>query len=58
MDELELRRKLSGKTTDILVEIIMELLALITEMEMMFNEENQKEASNGIDGLLNNLYKR
>lgn len=44
MNELELREKLSNRTTDMLVEIIIRLLRhiILLEMTMSENKENEK----------------
>ena len=48
MNELELRENLSSKTVDVLVETIVRLLHLISqlEMEVQASEENKKCADN------------
>ena len=48
MNELELRENLSSKTVDVLVETIVRLLHLISqlEMEVQVREENKKCADN------------
>ena len=48
MNELELRENLSSKTVDVLVETIVRLLHLISqlEMEVQVLEENKKCADN------------
>ena len=48
MNELELRENLSSKTVDVLVETIVRLLHLISqlEMEVQVREENNKCADN------------
>ena len=48
MNELELRENLSSKTVDVLVETIVRLLRLISqlEMEVQVREENKKCADN------------
>ena len=48
MNELELRENLSSKTVDVLVETIVRLLPLISqlEMEVQVREENKKCADN------------
>ena len=48
MNELELRETLSNKTVDVLVETIVRLLHLISqlEMEVQVSEENKKCADN------------
>ena len=48
MNELELRENLSSKTVDVLVETIVRLLHLISqlEMEVQGREENKKCADN------------
>ena len=48
MNELELRENLSNKTVDVLVETIVRLLHLISqlEMEVQVREENKKCADN------------
>ena len=48
MNELELRENLSSKTVDVLVETIVRLLHLISQldMEVQVSEENQKCADN------------
>ena len=48
MNELELRETLSNKTVDVLVETIVRLLHLISqlEMEVQVREENKKCADN------------
>lgn len=52
MDELELRKILSYKTTDILVGIIIELLDFIKEMEMILNIDNQTKSADIVDKML------
>ena len=48
MNELELRENLSSKTVDVLVETIVRLLHLISqlEMEVQVREEDKKYAGN------------
>ena len=48
MNELELRENLSNKTVDVLVETIVRLLHLISQLEMgvQVREENKKCADN------------
>ena len=48
MNELELRENLSSKTVDVLVETIVRLLHLISqlEMEVQVREEDKKSAGN------------
>ena len=48
MNELELRENLSSKTVDVLVETIVRLLHLISQldMEVQVREENKKCADN------------
>ena len=48
MNELELKENLSSKTVDVLVETIVRLLHLISqlEMEVQVREENKKCADN------------
>ena len=48
MNELELRKNLSSKTVDVLVETIVRLLHLISqlEMEVQVREEDKKCAGN------------
>ena len=48
MNELELRENLSSKTVDVLVETIVRLLHLISQldMEVQVSEENKKCADN------------
>ena len=48
MNELELRENLSSKTVDVLVETIVRLLHLISqlEMEVQVREEDKKYADN------------
>ena len=48
MNELEIRENLSSKTVDVLVETIVRLLHLISqlEMEVHVSEENKKCADN------------
>ena len=59
MQELELREKLSDMTIDMLVEIIVELLHLISALnrEVKIYEENKKCAAGddfyGIDAIIN-----
>lgn len=59
MNELELREKLSDMTIDMLVEIIVELLHLISALnrEVKIYEENKKCAGGddfyGIDAIIN-----
>ena len=59
MQELELREKLSDMTIDMLVEIIVELLHLISALnrEVKIHEENKKCAAGddfyGIDAIIN-----
>lgn len=57
MNDVELQRKLSDMTTDVLVEIIITLLNLVKEMELRMNGEDQKEASSVVDFMLRNMYK-
>lgn len=57
MNDVELQRKLSDMTTDVLVEIIIDLLNLVKEMELRMNGEDQKEASSVVDFMLRNMYK-
>ena len=55
MNELELRENLSSKTVDVLVETIVRLLHLISqlEMEVQASEENKKCAdNNGINNVI------
>ena len=54
MNELELRENLSSKTVDVLVETIVRLLHLISqlEMEVQVREENKKCAD---DNRINNV---
>ena len=54
MNELELRENLSSKTVDVLVETIVRLLHLISQldMEMQVREENKKSAD---DNRINNV---
>lgn len=54
MNELELRETLSSKTVDVLVETIVRLLYLISqlEMEVQVREENKKCAG---DNRINNV---
>ena len=59
MNELELRENLSSKTVDVLVETIVRLLHLISqlEMEVQVREEDKKCAgdnriNNVIDGII------
>ena len=54
MNELELRENLSSKTVDVLVETIVRLLHLISELEMevQIREEDKKCAS---DNRINNV---
>ena len=54
MNELELRENLSNKTVDVLVETIVRLLHLISqlEMEVQVSEENNKCAD---DNRINNV---
>lgn len=48
MSELELRETLSSKTVDVLVEIIVMLLGIVSELEMkaQISEENKKYVNN------------
>ena len=55
MDELELRKTLSYKTTDILVGIIIELLDFIKEMEMILNIDNQTKTKDVVNRVLNKM---
>ena len=57
MNNVELQRKLSDMTTDVLVEIIINLLNLVKEMELRMNGENQKGVSRVTDFMLRNVYK-
>ena len=57
MNDAELQRKLSDMTTDILVDIIINLLNLLKEMELRMNGDNQKESSCITDFLLRNMCK-
>ena len=57
MNDAELQRKLSDMTTDMLVDIIINLLNLLKEMELRMNGDNQKESSCIIDFLLRNMCK-
>ena len=55
MNELELRENLSNKTVDVLVETIVRLLRLISELEMevqVLEEEDKKCAG---DNRINNV---
>ena len=52
MNELELRENLSSKTVDVLVETIIQLSKLITELEMEVSEEDKKCAD---DNRINNV---
>ena len=58
MNELELRENLSSKTVDVLVETIVRLLHLISqlEMEVQVREEDKKYAGNNrINGIIDNI---
>lgn len=58
MNELELRENLSNKTVDVLVETIVRLLHLISqlEMEVQVREEDKKYAGNNrINGIIDNI---
>ncbi|MSU09226.1 hypothetical protein FYJ84_09540 [Veillonellaceae bacterium WCA-693-APC-5D-A] len=58
MNELELRETLSNKTVDVLVETIVRLLRLISqlEMEVQVREEDKKYAGNNrINGIIDNI---
>ena len=58
MNELELRGNLSSKTVDVLVETIVRLLHLISqlEMEVQVREEDKKYAGNNrINGIIDNI---
>ena len=58
MNELELRENLSNKTVDVLVETIVRLLHLISELEMEVQvcEENKKCADNNrINNVIDNI---
>jgi hypothetical protein len=57
MNDAELQRKLSDMTTDMLVDIIINLLNLLKEMELRMNGDNQKESSCITDFLLRNMCK-
>ena len=57
-NELELRENLSSKTVDVLVETIVRLLHLISqlEMEVQVREEDKKYAGNNrINGIIDNI---
>ena len=58
MNELELRENLSNKTVDVLVETIVRLLHLISqlEMEVQVREEDKKYAGNNrINNIIDNI---
>ena len=58
MNELELRENLSSKTVDVLVETIVRLLHLISqlEMEVQVLEEDKKWAGNSrINNIIDNI---
>ena len=58
MNELELRENLSSKTVDVLVETIVRLLHLISqlEMEVQVREEDKKYAGNNrINNIIDNI---
>lgn len=58
MNELELRENLSSKTVDVLVETIVRLLHLISqlEMEVQVREEDKKCAGdNRINNVIDNI---
>ena len=58
MNELELRENLSNKTVDVLVETIVRLLHLISqlEMEVQVREEDKKCAGNSrINNIIDNI---
>ena len=58
MNELELRENLSSKTVDVLVETIVRLLHLISqlEMEVQVLEEDKKYAGNNrINNIIDNI---
>ena len=58
MNELELRENLSNKTVDVLVETIVRLLHLISQLEMeaQVREEDKKYAGNNrINGIIDNI---
>lgn len=58
MNELELRENLSSKAVDVLVETIVRLLHLISqlEMEVQVREEDKKYAGNNrINGIIDNI---
>lgn len=57
MNDAELQRKLSDMTTDMLVDIIINLLNLLKEMELRMNGDNQKESSCITVFLLRNMCK-
>lgn len=57
MNDAELQRKLSDMTTDMLVDIIINLVNLLKEMELRMNGDNQKESSCITDFLLRNMCK-
>lgn len=58
MNELELRETLSNKTVDVLVEIIVRLLHLISELEMeveVFEEDKKCAGDNRINNVIDSI---